>query len=132
MEREDELVLARAAYDFQLTVLSNPLLNGAQENLHKNVEKVKSDFNSLCNLVRPWAAKTDEELQKDSLKALMAQYKRIFGDPNDPELQTQIEKYSQWREQVRRQRESGELDESPDQRVARLLAAQSLRKQGRN
>lgn len=131
MEREDEIVLARAAYDFHLTVLSNPRLNDDAQALNKNVEKVKSEFNALTGYVRPWAAKTDEELQKESLRALMAKYKSIFGDPNDPKLLAEVEKYSQYREQLRQQRATGQMDESTDERVARLLAAQALRKQGR-
>lgn len=130
MQRDDELQLIRASFDFHLAHLSNPVFNQEQKDYLETKKRLEREFHELTNMLRPWASRTQEEIEKDSLQAVIQQYKGVFGDPNDPKLLESIEKYTQYRQQRRRDRLLGLVDEAPEDRVTRLLRERARQRQG--
>lgn len=127
MAQDEERLVVKAAYDFQLALMGNGALT--EESFKKTQERAREAFNDFINLIQPWAAKSTEELKKQSIDNLIEMYKETFGDPDDPEF---IRKIEEGVAESRRRRRNRQISESDDERVNRMLrerdeAARGLR-----
>ena len=127
MAQDEERLVVKAAYDFQRALMGNGSLT--EDSFKKTQELAREAFNDFFNLIQPWAAKSTEDLKKQSIDNLIAMYKETFGDPNDPEFIRKIEEGVAESRRRRRYREDSETDE---ERVNRMLrerdeAARGLR-----
>lgn len=115
MARTEEIVALQAAYDFQLALVGN---SGLTEESFKAAQKTgKEIFQQIIDTQMPWAA-SDMKGQKDrEVNSLIDAYKRLIGDPDDPEFQKKIlhDMEMQAKPKV------VEVVETDDQRIARLI-----------
>jgi hypothetical protein len=88
MARTEEIVALQAAYDFQLALVGN---SGLTEESFKASQKTgKEIFQQIIDTQMPWAA-ADLKGQKDrEVNSLIDAYKRMIGDPDDPEFQKKL------------------------------------------
>jgi len=129
MAQDDDRLVVKAAYDFQLALMGNGSLT--EDSFKKTQERARDSFNDIVNTVHPWAAKSAEELKRSSIDNLIETYKETFGisDLEDPEFLRKIEEGLEADRQRRRQRQ---IKESDEERVNRRLrerdeAARGLR-----
>lgn len=118
MAQDDDRLVVKAAYDFQLALMGNGSLT--EDSFKKTQERARDAFNDLVNTVHPWAAKSSEELKQNSIDNLIEMYKETFGvsDLNDPEF---IRKIEEGIEADRQRRKKRQLKESDEDRLNRLL-----------
>lgn len=86
MARSDELELLKAAFQFQLALVSNAQLT--EESWKKARQHGLDLFNDMVALLRPWGP-ADHGLKKE-ISSLRERYKKLIGDPADPEFKKVI------------------------------------------
>lgn len=119
MAREQELTIVRAAFDFQLALISNGGLTA--ESFDNAKERARDAFQDLINAVQPWSAMTKEELKSKGVEGLLQAYKDEFGitDLDDPVFLKKIEDGIETWKKSKRFRVHEESDE---ERIDRLIA----------
>jgi len=86
MSREDDLKLSQAAYAYHLALVANSSLT--DESWKKSTKNAVETFNNIIGLLHPWNAR---EAGKDSeIAGLKEQFKKIIGDPDDPEFKRKL------------------------------------------
>jgi len=88
MEAEDDMLVARMAFDLQRSLVGN---SGLTEKSFASVQKtVKELFDDIVNLQYPWEAKEAVATQQSQLEGLIEKYKHLIGDPDDPEFANKL------------------------------------------
>lgn len=84
MERETQQRLTQLVFDHHRALLANSALSGEQFSKLQN--EVKSVFNSLERLAKPWLEKVEEGKVKKMETDFYADWQRVAGfDPRDKE-----------------------------------------------
>lgn len=88
MARSEEIEGLKAAYAFQLALVAN---SGLTEESFKNSQKTaKEIFAEMIDVLAPWAAKDAGKRKDREINSLIDAYKRLVGDPDDPEFQDKL------------------------------------------
>ena len=121
MARDDEIELLRNSLAINCALAANAKLEPKSfESVQTNAKRL---FNDIINVVHPWAHKSLEEVELDGLNDLTSTYKRIFGDPNDPEFRKLMQQEA---EQNKRDRQAA-IPEDPEVALNRRLAERDLK-----
>ena len=89
MHEFDTLDLLRTAHQHQCALISH---GGLKEESFKDVQtQAKALFQDMMNIVQPWSKK-DQDAVLDERQMLIEEFKRRFGDPDDPEVQAKYDK----------------------------------------
>lgn len=116
MAAEDDLVAVRAAFDLQRSLVGN---SGLTDESFKSCQKTSQAlFGDIMDAIHPWAAKTAESRKNGQVDSLLETYKRLVGDPDDPEFQ---KKLLHDLEQYEKSLEPKAAVEPEDDRINRLL-----------
>lgn len=116
MARLDEIEGIKAAYDYQRSLVGNGGLTGDS---FKEAQKTARDlFGKLVDALSPWASKNAESFKEQEINSLIDTYKKIIGDPNDPEFMAKLVHDLALQDQKRRE---VTVTESEEDRVDRLL-----------
>lgn len=114
MARDDELVPLRAAFDYRRSLVGN---SGLTPESFKDSQKTAGDlFQEITTVVRPWADKAAAAATETVVGGLIDAYKRLIGDPNDPEFRAKLVKDLEAQKAGR-----GARTESDEERVERLM-----------
>lgn len=115
MAAEDDLVAVRAAFDLQRSLVGN---SGLTEKSFEGCQKAaKALFGDIVEVLYPWSAKDAEQKKAGEIGGLIDQYKRLVGDPDDPEFQKKLAHDLALQEAAAQE----ETPESDNDRIERLL-----------
>lgn len=113
MARDDEAKSIQAAFSYQLALLGNGQL---EEKSFKAVQAEASRlFEALNAALYPWSDVVEGKQQQ--LSSLIDDYKRLVGDPDDPEFKAKLEADIAADKERRRQA----TPESDEDRIERLM-----------
>lgn len=116
MNEEDERRLIDAALTLQCALVGNGSLT--PEDFKATQERAQHLYLDLANSLRPWSSKTAEETKQAVVDELIDTYKRVIGDPNDPEFRMRLEMDAARHAEMMKQVPA----ETDEQRIDRLLA----------
>lgn len=121
MARDDNLKMLEALYAFECSLVGNSGLT--DDSFKKSQAKAKELFVDITNNLRPWAARSVEQLKSDEINSLVDIYKKYVGDPDDPVFQAKLQADWEYLQKEKR----GEIvkavaPETDEQRVDRLIA----------
>ena len=89
MHEFDTLSLLNTVHQHQCALISH---GGLKEESFKDVQtQAKALFQDMMNIVQPWSKK-DQDAVLDERQMLIEEFKRRFGDPDDPEVQAKYDK----------------------------------------
>lgn len=89
MHEFDTLDLLRTAHQHQCALISH---GGLKEESFKDVQtQAKALFQDMMNIVQPWAQR-NQDGALDDRQTLIEEFKKRFGDPDDPEVQAKYAK----------------------------------------
>lgn len=121
MARDDDEKVLRAVFDFQLAQLGNSSLT---EESFKACQKLAGELvKELISAVHPWENKDGKGAKQREIESLIDNYKKLFGDPNDPAFREKLRQQAEYLAALQR----GEIvepkePETPEQMVERRLA----------
>jgi hypothetical protein len=113
MMDDDERSITRAEFDYQTSFFGNGQLT--EDGFKDSQTAAKDIFSTMCQQLRPWQAKN--AAAEDEITSLVETYKRVIGDPNDPEFMAKINaEVEEWH----RLQKLRIVTETDDERIARL------------
>lgn len=119
MEREDDRVIAAAMLQRYCAYVANGQLT--DDSFKKFQELSQQECVRLIELLRPWTAAASA--RTDAIEQVTETYKRLVGDPKDPEFMARMAAEVKQFEEERRAVKA----ETDEQRVARLLRERAAR-----
>lgn len=117
MAADDVMKLTQAAFAYQCALVGNGQLS--EEGFKTSQKTAIALYNEIVNNVEPWARSSIEDRKQDEITALVEDYRRLVGDPNDPEFRAKLDADLARVEQLRKQRPK----ETPEARLDRLAVA---------
>ena len=90
MEREDDFTLFREIYRWHLAFLGNSSLTAA--GFREQQEAAQEVLLKLAAILRPWDAKTQQQMKREEYESLLAKYRKEIGDPDSPEFQAELQR----------------------------------------
>jgi hypothetical protein len=125
MHEFDTLDLLRTAHQHQCALISH---GGLKEESFKDVQtQAKALFQDMMNIVQPWSKK-EQDAVLDERQMLIEEFKRRFGDPDDPEVQAKYDKLA--RDAEEKQKIAQQQAEADAQKVA-AISTKSRRTRGK-
>ena len=88
MQRDSDLKLREAVYQYHLALVANSALD--DESFKKVQGAAKDTFDDILEAYRPWDDEARSDRYKHGVSGAMEAYKRLIGDPDDPEYQRKI------------------------------------------
>lgn len=116
MDRDDRLVLAKAAFDHQLSLVGNSALT--DESFKKSQETARELYQEILNLAEPWAARSVADVKAATRSGLISAYKRLIGDPDDPAFRRKL---LADQERLKAGKVAAAPVETQDQKIDRLM-----------
>lgn len=125
MHEFDTLDLLRTAHQHQCALISH---GGLKEESFKDVQtQAKALFQDMMNIVQPWSKK-DQDVVLDERQMLIEEFKRRFGDPDDPEVQAKYDKLA--RDAEEKQKIAQQQAEADAQKI-KEISTKSRRTRGK-
>lgn len=125
MHEFDTLDLLRTAHQHQCALISH---GGLKEESFKDVQtQAKALFQDMMNIVQPWSKK-DQDAVLDERQMLIEEFKRRFGDPDDPEVQAKYDKLA--RDAEEKQKIAQQQAEADAQKI-KEISTKSRRTRGK-
>lgn len=90
MSRDDDIQLSQTAYAYYLALVANPSLT--DESWKKSSKNALESFNNIVNILHPWSAQETSQRRDNEISQMKEQFKKIIGDPDDPEFKRQLAK----------------------------------------
>lgn len=122
MAEDDELQVVRARFDLQRSLVGNSGLT--EESFKACQEAARSLLDAYTAAARPWEAKTADSRRAETVTGLVAAYKRLVGDPDDPAFRDKLRQDAA----TLAAREAAPPAETDDQRIDRLIAEREARR----
>lgn len=88
VDEEDARIL-ETLYRFQCALIANGGLT--EESFTQSQRHTKETCNELINAIQPWAAKSAGSVRQKHIQELIALYKEVVGDPDDPVFKAKME-----------------------------------------
>lgn len=89
MAAEDDLVALRLAFDLHRSLVGNGSLSDSSFKACQ--EAARGLFADMVARLYPWDGRDRPGRRQAKLDELVAEYKRLLGDPDDPEFQAKLE-----------------------------------------
>lgn len=127
--------LLRAAYDFQLALVSNSKLS--PENFQKVQQDAKDQFADLESLLKPWMGKTKEDRQAKEARQFAEMWEEVagFSVKDEEAMQAWEDKVQEVTKQALVGKQEADEEErkrtASFEEVARKVKEKRLRQQGR-
>lgn len=88
MAAEDDLVAVRAAFDLQRSLVGNAGLT--EKSFEGCQKKAQALFGDIVECLYPWSVKDAAARTEGQMGSLIDAYKKMVGDPDDPEFQKKL------------------------------------------
>lgn len=88
MAADDDLIAVRAAFDLQRSLVGNGSLT--EKSFEGCQKSAKALFGDIIEVLYPWSAKDAEAKKQGQLNGMIDAYKKLVGDPDDPEFQKKL------------------------------------------
>jgi hypothetical protein len=128
MDQDDERKVVEHALDYQLALISNSSMT--TESWTEAQKRATEYFQTLFNLLRPWAAKSIDDVAKSQVNDLIDTYRRVIGDPRDPEFRKKLD--ADIAASRARRAAAKQKGESEQARIERLLRERDARRRHRH
>ena len=119
MAAEDDLVAVRAAFDLQRSLVGNGSLT--EKSFEGCQKAAKALFGDIVDVLYPWSARDAESRKQGQLDGMIDAYKKLVGDPDDPEFQKKL-----LHDLARMDAKEEEPGETEDARIDRLLREREI------
>lgn len=82
------MVAVRAAFDLQRSLVGNSGLT--DKSFESSQKTAKALFGDIVEVLYPWSSKDAAAKKAGEIDGLINEYKRLVGDPDDPEFQKKL------------------------------------------
>lgn len=82
------MVAVRAAFDLQRSLVGNSGLT--DKSFEASQKTAKALFGDIVEVLYPWSSKDAAAKKAGEIDGLINEYKRLVGDPDDPEFQKKL------------------------------------------